>query len=125
VLNLNKHIEHWRSEAKETLDTADDLMRSRRFGFALFAAHLALEKATKALVCRATREVPPKLHNLIRLLELAEVIAPQETLDFLTTMNEFNQIGRYTEFGRVKPTKAEAENLITKTKEIFDWLIKQ
>jgi len=42
-----------------------------RIRHGLFLANLALEKALKALVCKATRDLAPRIHNLVRLAELA------------------------------------------------------
>ena len=123
MLDINKHIELWRNGAIDTLQTATDLLKQSHYDFALFAAHLALEKAIKALVCRATGEIPPRLHNLLRLIEIAEVKPDAEMMDFLSTMNQYSQIGRYPEFLTVRSSKAETIEAIAQTKEAIQWLM--
>jgi HEPN domain-containing protein len=44
----------------------------------LFFAHLALEKLLKAHVCRATRDLAPRVHALLRLAERAGLMLPED-----------------------------------------------
>jgi len=56
----------------EAWEAAVDLINeNHRIQFGLFFVHLALEKVVKAHVWRAKQKMPPHIHNLIRLAELA------------------------------------------------------
>jgi len=63
---------------------ARDLVNRNRMRHGLFFSHLALEGVLKAHVCRATQDIAPRLHNLVRLTELAELSIQPARMDILT-----------------------------------------
>ena len=71
MVDIGKQIHHWRSGAAEDWAVAEELIGLDKIRHGLFLAHLALEKALKAHVCRATGELAPRSHNLVRLAEMA------------------------------------------------------
>ena len=73
MIDIDKQISFWRNSAEEDLAVARDLVHRNRIRHGLFFAHLALEKALKAHVCCVTQDIAPRLHNLVRLAELAEL----------------------------------------------------
>ena len=80
--------------AEEDMAVARDLVHRNHTRHGLFFAHLGLEKALKAHVCRATKDIAPRLHNLIRLSELAELHLQPAQVDILAEMNSFNVEGK-------------------------------
>lgn len=46
-------------------------------------------------MCRQTRDLAPRLHNLVRLAELAELHLSESHRDTLAEMNPFAIAGRY------------------------------
>jgi HEPN domain-containing protein len=48
-MNIQKHVKYWRRGAKEEIVVAGDLLDKGHVRQALFFAHLAVEKALKAL----------------------------------------------------------------------------
>lgn len=115
----------WQRSSREDWDVARELVRSGRTRHGLFFAHLALEKALKALLCVRTSSVPPRLHNLVRLAELAEVGADEGQLDLLAEMNAFNIEGRYPDPLTPPPSKLEAEEYVLRCEEVLRWLMTQ
>ena len=89
----------------------------------LFFVHLALEKALKAIVCRVTGDAPPKIHNLVRLSQLARIEPSPVQLDTLAKMNAFNIEGRYSGAIQPSPTLAEVRTYLARAEEAFQWLI--
>jgi len=81
-MDVIKQIEYWRTGAEEDFAAAQSLLEKGHLRHALFFAHLALEKMLKALVTQRTREVPPRIHNLLRLASLAglEIRSEQKIL---------------------------------------------
>jgi HEPN domain-containing protein len=71
MIDIAQQVAYWRDGAREDWAVAQDLMAQGRVRHALFCAHLALEKALKAHVCRQTNDLAPRLHNLVRLAEMA------------------------------------------------------
>jgi len=125
MINMEKHINFWRQGAREDWDVALELVNKGRTRHGLFFAHLALEKALKALVCQNTRDLAPRIHNLVRLAEFAGITLQPEQLDILAGMNAFNVEGRYPDSLAPQPTKTEAHNYLAQSGEVFQWLLDQ
>jgi HEPN domain-containing protein len=125
MVNIEKHISHWRNGAEEDLDVANQLIESGKIRHGLFFLHLALEKLLKAHICRHTKDIAPRLHNLVRLAELSGISFEEAQILFFAEMNPFNMEGRYPELWGEVPTKEEASALQQTTKDLFIWLKKQ
>ena len=89
----------------------------------LFAVHLSLEKAVKAHVVKQTGKMPPKIHNLIRLAEIAEIELKVEHKQVLAEVNEFNIEGRYTDTLPTPISLTESKYYMRRAKGTLEWLI--
>jgi HEPN domain-containing protein len=123
MVNVKKHIDYWLTGAKDDWEVAKELVSSGRYRHGLFFAHLALEKILKAHICRNTRDLSPRLHNLVRLSELAELTLDQNQIEFLADMNAFNLEGRYPDIISPQISKKEASGYLNRTEDVFKWLI--
>jgi len=63
--------QQWNERARYDLDTADAMFKAGRYLYVLFCCQQAVEKALKAVVVLRTRELPPRVHKLVRLAEVA------------------------------------------------------
>ena len=63
--------EKWAAQSLYDIETAKAMLDSGRYLYVLFCCQQAVEKMLKALIAKRTRELPPRLHNLIRLAEVA------------------------------------------------------
>ena len=70
MVDIKKQIEHWQQSGREDWEMAVDLVQREKPRYGLFFAHLAIEKALKAHVCRATQDLAPRVHALLRLADL-------------------------------------------------------
>jgi HEPN domain-containing protein len=123
MLDVEKNIAHWRKGAQEALEAADDLInKDRRILFGLFFVHLALEKMIKAHIWRVTKEMPPRVHNLIRLAEVACLTLDDQNRHILAEINEFNIEGRYSDLLMPPPSQKEARDYLRRAKGVFEWL---
>lgn len=125
MVDINQQIVYWCQGAQEDWEVGLQLVNSGKSRHGLFFAHLALEKVLKAHVCRFTQEIPPRVHNLVRLSEIAELSLESGQLDILAEMNEFNLEGRYPLTFLTPPTKQETQTYIKRASEVFQWLIQQ
>jgi len=125
MIDVKKQIVFWYESAVEDWAVASDLVNRGYIRHGLFFAHLALEKALKALVCRAAQDIAPRLHNLVRLAELAKIPIQQDQIDFLAAMNSFNIEGRYPDTLSLPPSPKEADRYMKQSEEVFQWLIRQ
>jgi len=115
-------INYWRNGAIEDWEVASQLVEGGKSRHGMFFAHLALEKLLKAHICKKTGKLAPKIHNLVRLAEVAELQLKPEDVDTLAEMNEFNLEGRYPISFVSPPTKKESQEYMKKAKVMFEWL---
>jgi HEPN domain-containing protein len=73
------------------------MLKGGRHIYAVFMCHLAVEKALKGLYYEKLRQIPPKSHNLIYLLNKMEITPPEETGKFIVKLNEASIPTRYPE----------------------------
>ena len=125
MLDIDGQIDYWRRGSEEDWEVALKLTEDGKSRHGLFFAHLALEKVLKALVCRYTRDVPPRIHSLTRLSELAGLKPDDQQADVLADMNQFNLEGRYPEFITPEPSPQETTEYMTRSQEVLRWLIQQ
>jgi len=62
-MDVQRQIAYWRDSAREDLEAAQGTLENRHWRHGLFWTHLALEKALKAHVVKATEQHPPKIHK--------------------------------------------------------------
>ena len=105
MVDIKKQISYWKENADEDWAVAQQLLESGRTRHGLFFAHLALEKMLKALVCKNTGDLAPRIHNLNRLIDLAGVVSSPVQTDILAEMNAFHIEGRYPEMLTKPPTE--------------------
>ena len=125
MVDIAKQIAFWRDSAKEDWDVARQLVDNGHTRHGLFFAHLALEKILKAIVCKHSQDLAPRLHNLSRLAELAALTLDTGKMEVLAEMNAFHIEGRYPESLTKPPTKEEALNYMAEAEGVFQWLMNQ
>jgi hypothetical protein len=81
------------------------------------------EKVLKAQVVHHTGDLAPRIHNLVRLAELAEIQLSPDQLDLLADMNVFNLEGRYPETLAPLPSQAETAENMSSAGEVLAWLM--
>lgn len=89
--------EQWVERAQYDLDTADAMFKAGRFLYVLFCCQQAIEKALKAVIVRKTGELPPRIHNLLRLAEVAGIESGQKQTHLLTRLSSYYIQSRYPE----------------------------
>lgn len=124
MINVEKHINQLRSGALEAWDDADYLIKGKRIWLGLFSLHLAIEKTLKAHVIRETKDLPPFIHNLPKLAEVAKLDLSERQKNLLADLNPYNIRGRYQEDLGSPPPMSEVKVLVKRAKEMFEWLIK-
>lgn len=109
MLDSSAQANYWRDTANEDWAAANALLRQGHTRHALFLAHLALEKALKAHYSLRTNDLPPRIHNLVRLALLAELQLSEEQFALWADMNAFNIEVRYPDAIGSAPTTQEAK----------------
>ncbi|MBI4930486.1 MAG: HEPN domain-containing protein [Bacteroidetes bacterium] len=121
-MNKQQHIVYWLESAEKDWEVMNYLMKGRKYVHALFFGHLYLEKLAKALWVKSHKEnYPPKIHNLVRILDLSEIKLDDNDMEFLDVLNWFQIEGRYPDYvnNLVKETtKHVAEQYVKQIKSI-------
>ena len=66
---MGKSPQGWLKQADYDMDTAEIMFGNKRYIYAGFMCHLSIEKALKGLYTHRLKEIPPKIHNLVYLVE--------------------------------------------------------
>jgi len=122
---MNSSSDRWAEQARYDLETAQAMMESGRYLYVLFCCQQAVEKKLKALIAARTRELPPRLHHLMRLAEVAEIKVEENQADFLRELSAYYIQTRYPEeiADRSREVKeGMAREILIKTEEVIIWL---
>lgn len=122
MVDVPKQVEYWRKSSDEDFAAAQSLLEKGHFRHCLFFAHLAIEKMLKAHVTWQTKDVPPRIHNLIRLAEVANLKLDPERQGFLREFSIYQLEGRYPDFEQVLIDPDLARDETSRAKEMLIWL---
>ena len=124
-MTQEEHIKYWLDSADHDFETANTLFSSGKYDWCLFICHLVLEKLIKAFYVKNNdNKIPPKTHNLVRLVQLAQMELEENHLLFLDEVNDFNIEVRYPEYKNEfykTCTKDFTEDYFNKVKEFYQW----
>jgi len=97
---MNSKVEHWIRLADEDVITAKAMLKTKRYLWVGFLCHLIVEKALKAMYSQRTNDIPPKIHNLLKLAELAGLVndLTDTQRDLLNRLKNLYIDGRYEEY---------------------------
>lgn len=98
-MTKKEYIEHWKSISINDWKVAEDLFQTKHYLYALFFAHLVLEKLCKAhWIKDNTSNFPPKIHNLNKLISQSKLKLSDKELTFCADINKFVLEGRYPDY---------------------------
>jgi len=122
----DKIVRNWIERASYDLETAKSMLEAERYLYVGFFCQQAIEKLLKAKIAQFGTG-PPYIHNLIRLAEIAGIFndLTEQRKDILGELTIHAVQSRYGDFeGDISEVlnPIEAEDLLEKTKELFEWL---
>ena len=127
-MNIEQHIKFWVDSADHDLDAAESLFNAGKFDWCLFLGHLVLEKALKAVYVRDNaNEMPPRIHNLVKLAEATELKLDEDIKLFLDEITDFNLEVRYPDYKKEfykKCTRTFCEEKLVRIKDFLQWIKK-
>lgn len=140
ILNNVEKYEHWLKFATYDLETAEAMLKSKRYVYVAFTCQQAIEKMVKALHVLYTGNEAPKTHNILYVFELIfnneDNINKITAEDFeenkekytplFTRLHSYYISERYTDYKRQISESLDnsiCTNLLKETKEAFEWLI--
>ncbi len=128
TFDVDKTIKFWAEGAIYDLETGKSLLESKRYPYALFFGHLALEKILKAFAVKATAEHAPFTHSLTFLASKTGIGIPESILDKLAEYTEFHLESRYPDEKKdfyQKCTEEFACKKFAEIEEVYQWLIRR
>ncbi len=98
-MTKKEHIIYWVETAKKDWQAIQYMYNAKSYLYALFFAHLVLEKLCKAHWIKDNEDnFPPKIHNLLNIVAKTNLQLSDADKDFLAIMNQFQLDGRYPDY---------------------------
>ena len=122
---MSSASKQWTDQARYDLDTARAMFDSGRYLYVLFCCQQAVEKALKAIIAERTQELPPRIHQLMRLAEVAGLEVIGERAEFLRELSAYYIQTRYPEEIKDLASQAKkesAQRVLYRTEEVLQWL---
>lgn len=127
---------HWEALAIYDLETADAMLKSGRYMYVAFTCQQAIEKLAKALHVLYLEKEAPKIHNITTVMNLifenttdSSLLKSKEKYNsykpFMVELLSYYISERYVEYkNKINQilNKDKSNELILKTKEVFQWL---
>ena len=121
-------VRQWLAQAEYDLETAQYMFDGQRYFYAVFMLHMSLEKTLKGLYQRRLGEVPPKVHNLVYLLQKTSCRPPAEIGKYLVLLNQASVATRYPEdLARLQRDYGRelVEDLLARGRKASEWIREQ
>ena len=118
---------YWLDLAEYDLETAEIMLLSKRYLYVGFMCHQTIEKALKGIYAKKHNEVPPRIHNLARLLKMVDLgdEIPTNLLQVIHELNPLNIACRYPdeELDILNDLTPEyTSEVLDNTRGLFEWL---
>lgn len=119
-------MKYWIETSEQDYNTMIHLFESKDYHWSLFIGHLVIEKLLKALYTKNKDNNIPKIHDLLRLAEKANLQLTEKQKDQLDVITTFNINARYPDYKQSfykKCTYGYTKYNIEKIKELREWLL--
>lgn len=124
-MSNEERVKYWFDSAVETQQVARESYEAKRYDWAFFQWHLAIEKFLKGLIAKRD-ETPPFVHDLAKLAMIAGVSVSDEHRVYLDEITTYNIDARYDDYKRAFYKKVIAadyrELWYKRCEEVVVWL---
>ncbi|MHB8581577.1 MAG: HEPN domain-containing protein [Ignavibacteriaceae bacterium] len=127
-----KSHEEWLKQAMYDLLTAKAMLKSKRYLYSVFMAHLSIEKGLKSIYAKVFNKDPERTHNLNYLIEKIsdkyELNIPIEIDEFIKYINDKSIPTRYPEDLKLILkgfNKKNSEKIYEQTSGVLKWIQKK
>lgn len=125
---MKRAAANWLASAEYDLQTAEAMLKAKRYLYVVFMCHLAIEKTLKALYAETRADHPPRTHDLLFLVRTLGIAVPKVHLRFIGVVANASVPTRYPEDLRsmVKQyPQRTAASYLARTRKVLRWLRKQ
>ncbi len=91
-MDVERQIKYWCDGSEKALRSVPILVDGGFWAEALFWTHLGVEKLLKARVVRKTKDVPPYIHKLVRLAEIADLKLSTGQLELCEELSKYQRL---------------------------------
>jgi len=124
---MNDKAKYWLRLCDEDVKSIKVNLKGKRYLLVGFLCHLIAEKSLKAVIAERTNEIPPKIHNLVRLSELAGLANDLSVsqIDLLARLSRMHIDGRYAEYKEsIRKTLSPeiCKTLVAETEAFLCWI---
>lgn len=124
---MKKTTEEWLRAMRYDEETADVLLKNKRYIYSVFLSVQMIEKALKAIWSEERDHYPPHSHNLIKLAKLLNIWKEfsDEQRKFVAYINPMYIAIRYPDAHVAVEDSLdhqEAEDILNRAKEVCSWL---
>ena len=118
-------VQKWVDQAMYDLETARAMLDSGRFVYVVFCCQQAVEKMIKAVIANVTGEMPPRIHNLMQLVERAGLKPDAQQALLMRELTELYVQSRYPD--QLEPVTSSAwqpiaQDAMNRTEKVLGWL---
>jgi HEPN domain-containing protein len=117
--------QQWADQAQYDFETGRAMLETGRYLYVLFCCQQAVEKVLKAVIAKRTGEMPPRVHNLVRLAEHAGVNANAAQSELMHELSRYYVETRYPDqIAEIAPdlSRDMAEEILGRTERLMQWL---
>ena len=127
---MEKKIKHWVELSDYDFETAEAMLKSKRFLYVGFMCHQTVEKIFKASFTKIKSEAAPFSHSLSYLAKKGDFYSSfsEEQKDFIDQIEPLNIEARYPSHKErllKSLTEAKCIEILNKTKELQEWIKKK
>jgi len=129
-MNAQEKYEHWLDIAQYDLETADAMLIGGRWLYVVFMCQQSVEKLVKGLYTLYVDDNVPRVHSIRTIIERFEdklpLIISDDTLYFLDVLSAYYLNNSYPDYIKkfsMQVKEMEASKTLSRTKEVFSWLL--
>jgi len=124
---MDKRVKYWIDISEYDLETAEAMLKSKRYLYVGFMCHQTIEKAFKAYFILIKSETPPFSHSLSYLAKKGDFyeLFTEKQKNFIDQIEPLNIEARYPSHKErllKSLTDAKCVEIIQKTKELQKWI---
>ncbi len=124
---MSSQVNYWKELSEYDLETAEAMLKSKRYLYVGFMAHQAIEKILKAYFVKIHADTPPYSHSLSHIAKKAEVYEhfsenQKEFLDLLEPLNIECRYPVHREELLKTLTDEKCIDILNKTRDLQIWI---
>jgi HEPN domain-containing protein len=127
---MSNQIDYWKEISDYDMETAEAMLKSKRYLYVGFMAHQVIEKIFKAYFVKIHGDTPPYSHSLSYIAKKAEIYEhfsekQKEFIDMLEPMNIECRYPVHKEELLKSLTEEKCKEILDNSKELQTWIKKR